>query len=101
MMHFFLGKKGQIGEFAKEKIQAIIDKIKPDTSGVEGVCYPSLTDDEVCLLEQQIALIGEKIIREKLYEMLYKCKYNFLDLRQKKINIYKEKIKRLQDEEDI
>lgn len=98
---FFLGKKEQIGEFAKEKIQAIIDKIKPDTSGVEGVCYPSLTDDEVCLLEQQIALIGEKIIREKLYEMLYKCKYNFLDLRQKKINIYKEKIKRLQDEEDI
>lgn len=98
---FFLGKKGQIGEFARKKIQAIIDKIKPDISNMEEVIYPTLTEEEVCLLEQQIALIGEKIIRDKLYEMLYKCKYNSLDLRQKKIKIYEEKIKRLQNEEDI
>lgn len=66
---------------------------------MEEVSYPILTEEEVCLLEQQIALIGEKIIRDKLYEMLYKCKYNDLDLRNKKIAIYKEKIKRLQNEE--
>lgn len=98
---FFLGKKGQIGEFAREKIQAIIDKIKPDTRNMEEVIYPSLTEEEIRSLEQQIALIGEKIIKDKLYEMLYKCKYNSLDLRQKKIKIYEEKIKRLQNEEDI
>lgn len=98
---FFLGKKGQIGEFAKGKIQAIIDKIKPDTRNMEEVIYPSLTEEEICSLEQQIALVGEKIIKDKLYEMLYKCKYNSLDLRQKKIKIYEEKIKRLQNEEDI
>ena len=97
---FFLGRKGQIGEFARKKIQAIIDKIKPDTRNMEEVIYPSLTEEEVCSLEQQIALIGEKIIRDKLYEMLYKCKYNSLDLRQKKIKIYEEKIKQLQNEED-
>lgn len=98
---FFLGRKGQIGEFARKKIQAIIDKIKPDMRNMEKVIYPSLTEEDVCSLEQQIALIGEKIIRDKLYEMLYKCKYNSLDLRQKKIKIYEEKIKRLQNEEDI
>ena len=98
---FFLGKKGQIGEFAREKIQAIIDKIKPDTRNMEEVIYPSLTEEEIRSLEQQIALVGEKIIKDKLYEMLYKCKYNSLDLRQKKIKIYEEKIKRLQNEEDI
>ena len=97
---FFLGEKGQIGEFARRKIQSIIDKIRPDTSDKDNVSYPSLTEDEACLLEQQIGLVGEKIIQDKLYEMLYKCKYNSLDLRQRKIKIYEEKIKRLQKEED-
>lgn len=68
---------------------------------MEKEIYPSLTEEEICSLEQQIALIGEKIIKDKLYEMLYKCKYNSLDLRQKKIKIYEEKIKRLQNGEDI
>ena len=98
---FFLGKKGQIGEFSRKKIQAIIDKIKPDTRDMEEVIYPTLSEEEVCLLEQQIALIGEKIIQDKLYEMLYKCKYSSLELREKKIEIYKEKIKRLQNGEDV
>ena len=98
---FFLGKQGQIGAFSKKKIQAIIDKIKPDTSNMDEVRYPTLKEDEVCSLEQQIALIGEKIIRDKLYDMLYKCKYNSLELREKKIEIYKEKIKRLQNGEDV
>ena len=98
---FFLGKKGQIGEFARTKIQYIIDKIKPDMRGAGEVIYPSLTEDEVCLLELQISLVGEKIIRDKLYEMLYKCKYNSLDFRQKRIKLYEEKIRQLQNGEDI
>lgn len=97
---FFLGKKGQIGEFAKTKVQFIIDKIKPEIRTMDGVIYPSLTEEEICSLEQQIGLIGEKIIRDKLYEMLYKCKYNALDERQKKIRLYEEKIKLLQSGED-
>lgn len=68
---------------------------------MEEVIYPSLKEEEIRSLEQQIALVGEKIIKDKLYEMLYKCKYNSLDLRQKKIKIYEEKIKRLQNEEEI
>lgn len=98
---FFLGKKGQIGEFSRKKIQAIIDKIKPDMRDMKEVIYPTLSEAEIYLLEQQIALIGEKIIRDKLYEMLYKCKYNSLELREKRIKIYAEKIKRLQNGEDI
>lgn len=98
---FFLGEKGQIGQFARKKIQDIIDKIKPDMRNIEEVRYPILTEEEIRSLEQQIALIGEKIIKNKLYEMLYKCKYNSEDLRQKKIKIYKEKIKRLENGEDI
>lgn len=68
---------------------------------MDKVKYPNLTKDEICLLEQQIAMIGEKIIRDKLYEMLYKCKYQSLKLREKKIKIYEDKIKRLQSGEDI
>ncbi len=98
---FFLGKKGQIGEFSRKKIQSIIDKIKPDTRDMEEVIYPTLSEEEIFLLEQQIALIGENIIRDKLYEMLYKCKYNSLELHEKKIKIYEEKIKRLQNGEDV
>lgn len=96
---FFLGAEGQIGEFAKKKIQTIIDKIKPDKR--ESKMSPVLSKDEIHLLEQVIALVGERIIQGKLYEMLYKCKYNSLELREKKIKIYEEKIKQLQNGEDI
>lgn len=98
---FFLGKKGQVGEFARKKIQEIIDKIKPEIKNKEEVIYPSLTGEEIELLEQQISLIGEKVIRDKLYEMLYKCKYNSLDWREKKIKIYEEKIRQLQNGENL
>ncbi|MBD5087981.1 MAG: AAA family ATPase [Clostridiales bacterium] len=98
---FFLGGKGQIGEFSKKKIQEIIDKIKPETKNGGEIIYPDLKKEEVSILEQQISLIGEKILRDKLYEMLYKCKYSSLELREKKIKIYEEKIKRLQNGEDI
>ncbi len=95
---FFLGKKGQMGEFAKRKIKDIIDKVKPDTRNIDEVSYPTLTEEEIASLEQQIAMIGEKIVRDKLYEMLLKCKYNSLETREKKIKIYEEKIKRLKAE---
>lgn len=95
---FFLGKKGQTGEFAKRKIKDIIDKVRPDTRNIDEVSYPTLTEEEIASLEQQIAMIGEKIVRDKLYEMLLKCKYNSLETREKKIKIYEEKIKRLKAE---
>ena len=57
-----------------------------------------MKEEEIASLEQQIAMIGEKIVRDKLYEMLLKCKYNSLETREKKIKIYEEKIKRLKAE---
>lgn len=98
---FFLGEKGQTGEFSKRKIQEIIDKIKPEIKNEGEIVYPDLKTKEVSILEQQISLIGEKILRDKLHEMLYKCKYSSLELREKKIKIYEEKIKRLQNGEDV
>ena len=100
---FFLGEKGQIGEFAKEKIQSIINEIRPEVIEEGVLVYPSLSNEEISSLEHQIMLIGEKIIRDKLYDMLYKCKnkYNSLNLREKKIAIYKERIRRLENGEDL
>lgn len=98
---FFLGKKGQIGEFARAKIQSIIDKIKPYINNKNEAIYPSLTEENIDILEQQIDLIGEKILRNKLHEMLYKCKYDSLDCHQKEIKKYEEKIKQLRNEVNI
>ncbi|WP_033164896.1 AAA family ATPase [Clostridium sp. KNHs205] len=96
---FFLGKKGQIGEFASLKIQKIIDTIKPVTNKEEGIKYPQLSEIEVERLEKEIALIGETIIRDKLFTMLYKCKYSGLGVKEKKIRVYEEKIKKLRNGE--
>lgn len=89
---FFLEKKGQIGEFAREKIQGIIDKIKPEIRDGETI-YPELSFDEIYNLEQQISLIGEPIIRDKLFDMLYK---NYPELAiKKKIQRYEAELKKL------
>lgn len=98
---FFLGQKGQIGEFSRRKIQAIIDRIKPNMGDEGKVIYRDLPEEEINSLEQEISLIGEKIIQDKLYEMLWKCKYSTLELNEKKIRIYEEKIKRLKSGEGI
>lgn len=98
---FFLGKQGQIGEFSKSKIDAIIEKVRPMEDEYGGVIYPELNDWEIERLEEEILLIGERVIREKLYEMLFKCKYRDLNAREKTIKIYEEKIRKLRNEEEI
>lgn len=72
---FFLGQKGQIGEFSRNKIQVIINKISPKLDPEEGAVYHEISKKEAAELEKEIVLIGEPIIRNKLYDMLYKCQY--------------------------
>lgn len=97
---FFLGERGQTGEFSKNKIRTIIDAVKPYQEQNGNVIYPELSENESERLKAEISLIGEPIIRDKLYEMLYKCRYRNLDTREMKIRIYEEKIKRLKRGED-
>ena len=96
---FFLGKRGQIGEFSKSKIQKIIDEIQPRLENEDVVVYPELKGEEIERLKKEISLIGEVIIRDKLYEMLYSCKYRNLNVSEKKIKIYEEKIRYLRNGE--
>ncbi len=98
---FFLGERGQTGEFSKNKIRTIIDAVKPYQEQNGNVIYPELSENESERLKAEISLIGEPIIRDKLYEMLYKCRYRNLDTREMKIRIYEEKIKRLRRGEDV
>ena len=74
--------------------------MKPHQEENGDVVYPKLTERESEGLKVEISLIGEPIIRDKLYEMLYKCRYRELDTREMKIRIYEEKIKRLKKGED-
>lgn len=98
---FFLGRRGQIGEFSKDKIQSIIDKIHPDLNEDGNTVYPELTGMEIEQLEKEISLVGEIIIRDKLYEMLFNCKHRKFDIREKKIKVYEDKIRKLRSGEDI
>lgn len=93
---FFLNEKGQIGEFAKSKIQAIIDEIKPLESNGD-ITFPQLSENKIKSLEIEISFIGERIIQNKLYDMLKKCSKDSQYLRQKKIEMYEEKIKMLKE----
>ena len=97
---FFLGERGQTGEFSKNKIRTIIDSVKPRQEQNGNVIYPELSEKESERLKAEISLIGEPIIRDKLYEMLDKCRYRKLDTREMRIRIYEEKIKRLKRGED-
>lgn len=97
---FFLGERGQTGEFSKNKIRTIIDTVKPRQGQNGNVIYPELSEKESEELKEEISLIGEPIIRDKLYEMLDKCRYRKLNTREMKIRIYEEKIKRLKRGED-
>lgn len=98
---FFLGERGQIGEFSKQKIRSIIDKVKPKPNSTSKAKYPRLKPNEIECLENEISQIGEKLIRNKLYDMLNKCKYQNLSMNEKKIKMYEEKIKRLQSGEEL
>lgn len=95
---FFLEKQGKIGEFSKNKIQNIIKKIIPLEKEASSLFYPKLNINHIDQLEKEISLIGEPIIRDKLFSMLYKCKYRDMDVKTRKIKLYEERIKQLKGE---
>lgn len=101
---FFLEEQGQVGEFAKRKIRGIIDKLKPEQGDNGKFVYQCIEDNIILELEQEISLIGEPIIKDRLYTMLYKHKIKIGDrqeeIREKMIKVYEEKIKQLRNEEN-
>lgn len=90
---FFLEKQGQVGEFAKKKIQSLINEVL--------VIKDKVTDSKNShQLKQRISLIGEPLIREKLLSMLVRAEYDDrMNLREKKIKLYEERIKQLKGEQ--
>lgn len=92
---FFLGKEGQIGALAKRKIKALIEKLCPKEIPEKGTVYQKISEEEANLLEKEIAMIGEPILRNKLYDMLYKSRYSSEDFTERKIKIYEKKIEQL------
>lgn len=99
---FFLEEQGQVGEFAKRKIKNLIDRLKP-VQGDNGRFTYQRINENMTEMEQEISLIGEPIIKDRLYTMLYKHKmevgYTGEDMRDKMIKVYEEKIKQLRSGE--
>lgn len=100
---FFLEEQGQVGEFAKRKIRSLIDRLKP-VYGDNGRFVYQRINENMAEMEQEISLIGEPIIKDRLYTMLYKHKmemgYEGEDIREKMIKVYEEKIKQLRSGEN-
>ena len=96
-------EQGQVGEFAKRKIRSLIDRLKPVQRDNGRFVYQYI-DKNIAELEQEISLIGEPIIKDRLYTMLYKHKmevgYEGEDIREKMIKVYEEKIKQLRGGEN-
>lgn len=84
LAHSFFLNNGFIGEFAKNRIQSIIDALD-----IEQRNSKRKDDSEAILKEIQI--IGEPFLREKLLEMFY-AKFE----KQKRIAELREEIKRLE-----
>ena len=72
---FFLKEKGQIGEFAKNKIRDIINEIKPKEVG-ESVNFPVLSEQRRKELSLEINMIGDPVLRNQLSKMLMRCENN-------------------------
>ena len=94
---FFLEKKGQIGGFARKKIEKIIEKVCPRQLPEEGAKYSDISKEEANHLEKEIALIGEPLIRNKLYDMLYKCQNNSWQFMERKLKYYERKVKEMRE----
>lgn len=87
---FFLEKQGQVGQFAKGKIQTLIDKVRN---------VDKLDVERINRLKQEISMIGEPLIREKLISMLVRFQFNDeMSLKEKKLKLYRERIKQLEGE---
>lgn len=87
---FFLEKQGQVGQFAKGKIQTLIDKVRN---------VDKLDVERINQLKQEISMIGEPLIREKLISMLVRFQFNDeMSLKEKKLKLYRQRIKQLEGE---
>lgn len=83
-------KQGQVGQFAKGKIQTLIDKVRN---------VDKLDVERINRLKQEISIIGEPLIREKLISMLVRLQFNDeMSLKEKKLKLYRERIKQLEGE---
>jgi hypothetical protein len=82
----FFMKEGLIGEFAKNRIQTIIDKLKPDEKKSEK-------DVNRDLIWKEIQIIGEPFLKEKLEEMYY-SKFD----KTKRINELRAELNRLEND---
>lgn len=78
----FFMQKGSIGDFSSKFIQTLIYAMQPKANGF-NVIYPLSSEvleklrlTEETDVEKRINLIGESIIRTKLFDMWDMCKYN-------------------------
>lgn len=93
---FFL-RNGVIGEFARKKIQKIIDKLVDSDKSI------LLEDRELRAIEEEIKVVGDPIVKMKLYEMLdeYKSKYEKREMDiDSEINILKMRIQYLERQKE-
>ena len=93
---FFL-RNGVIGEFARKKIQKIIDKLVDSDKSI------LLEDRELRAIEEEIKVVGDEIVKMKLYEMLdeYKSKYEKREMDiDSEINILKMRIQYLERQKE-
>ncbi len=88
---FFLEKSGQIGEFAKRKIENIIKSLWDDKENK----IRAIEKNKLYELQHQIEIIGDNLLREKLLDMLFESRYSELDYSQRKIKLYQKKIEEL------
>lgn len=88
---FFLEKSGQIGEFAKRKIENIIKNLWDDKENK----IRAIKKNKFYELQHQIEMIGDNLLREKLLDMLFESRYSELDYSQRKIKLYQKKIEEL------
>lgn len=86
LSHSFFLNNGFIGEFAKTRIQTIIDKLNPD----EKKLKKDLNRD---LIWGEIQIIGEPFLKEKLEEMYY-SKFD----KTKRINELRAELNRLEND---
>ena len=72
------------------KIEALIGEVLNDEK---------LDDERINRLKQEISIIGEPLIREKLISKLTRYEFNDeMTLKQKRLRLYREKIKQLEGE---
>lgn len=90
LAHSFFLKNGFIGEFAKQKIQEVIDALQLDEENNLARLTRRIKLNQKTVLDR-IALIGEPFLKQKLMEMYY-LKFD----KQKRIQDLKEEIKRLE-----